>query len=462
MAAFELELPGVFLDNLIEDSVPAVVGLTPTLINMSPEPGEAFIPKTTNIELDIATLGLAGTIDTANTKVYVNGVLAFNGGVFIAPFDGGASAFSNPVADVLRIVIDPTSDFSSEEVVSVRVVSNALGDPGILDQTYQFTIADTTPPRILSAKAVDLKRVRVTFSENVLETDAADSALDPDNWELQRLGDWLVPVVSANVVGVEIVTTASVDLLTDIELTPNGNYRVIGTVLEDLNGNAIVAPNNTADFLGWLPPSPEEREFDLYQRLPGVNRREDDSQDLFRFIGCFQEVLTLLLYDVDRFTDILDPDLAPEDVVDAMLADLGNPFAFDLSLADKRRLVQILTDMYRLKGTAPGIQNVVRFFLGLEVDVIAYNNHLETWSLGDSELGDTTILGTNVSFLLYCFEIVVGVALTDEQRKQLIEIAEYMKPAHTHLIRVTEPEIPEVLDHWELGLSELGESSFLH
>jgi len=37
-----------------------------------------------------------------------------------------------------------------------------------------------------------------------------------------------------------------------------------------------------------------------------------------------------------------------------------------------------------------------------------------------------------------------------------------MKPAHTHLARLVEPAIPEVIDHVELGLSELGETWELH
>ncbi len=36
--------------------------------------------------------------------------------------------------------------------------------------------------------------------------------------------------------------------------------------------------------------------------------------------------------------------------VDAMLADLGNPFRFELGELQKRRLASVLVDMYRQKG----------------------------------------------------------------------------------------------------------------
>ena len=53
-------------------------------------------------------------------------------------------------------------------------------------------------------------------------------------------------------------------------------------------------------------------------------------------------------------------------------------------------------------------------------------------------------------------------ALATEERRRLRTIVDYMKPAHTHFARLVEPLIPEVLDHLELGLSELGETWLLH
>jgi len=37
-----------------------------------------------------------------------------------------------------------------------------------------------------------------------------------------------------------------------------------------------------------------------------------------------------------------------------------------------------------------------------------------------------------------------------------------MKPAHTHFARLVGPVIPAMIDHLELGLSQLGETWELH
>lgn len=455
---YETELPGALFDALIEDAVPAIAGATPTLINLDPERAEDTIPRASPITLDIATLDATGTIDLATVRVYVGGVLAFNAGTFQAGFTGPASAYSNPQADVLRVIVDRTADFTSEQLVVVRVVAQAAGDAGILDDSYSFTVEDFAAPILVTVEAQDLQRVRCTFNEDVTTSLAILAA----NWRLDRFGDYLDPVVSAVVVSGEYVTSRAVDLYTDIPLTPSGHYRMTAlTGLTDVHGNPVAA-DTFVDFTGWQPPIPDGREFDLYRKLPSLNRQEDTSLDLYRFTACLKEVAGLLLYDIDRFIEIIDPDTAPEAFVDAMLADLGNPFAFDLSLDDKRRLAQVLVDIYRLKGTSVGITAVIRFFLGLDVTVDAFNLSSGTWILGDSEVGVTSILGTDDSALLYSFTVTSIIALTVTQREQLTSIVEYMKPAHTHFVRLVEPAIITVLDHWELGLSELGETSFLH
>lgn len=163
----------------------------------------------------------------------------------------------------------------------------------------------------------------------------------------------------------------------------------------------------------------------------------------------------MILCDVDRWTDIVDVDVAAERYVDQMLVGLGNPFDFDLSLDDKRRLAKTLVKIYQRKGTTIGIVDVVRFFLGLDVTIDAWNTSTG-WILGVSELGFDTILAPGTSRERYTFDVISGVALTDDQRARIRELVTYMKPAHTHLGSIIEPTIPDVIDHLELGLSELG------
>jgi len=317
---------------------------------------------------------------------------------------------------------------------------------------------DMTGPRVVGAQARELARVRVSFDRPVKQADAgaSDDALDPAQYVLMRAS---APAVDGSVVAVEPVTSSAVDLLTDIPLTPGAVYRLKASGIVDAAGHVLAAPDNAAAFTGFIPAHPANRVFDLYRFLPEMNRREDLTGDLQRFLACLQEVTDLVLHDIDRFTDILDPDLAPDPALDLMLPELGNPFPFDLSVVDKRRLLNVLVAMYREKGTTRGIVNAVRFFLGLEVTITAYT--AEALILGESLLGVDWVLGPSTAFAAYGFAVVVPQILDAEQRRRLGQIVDYMKPAHTHA-RIVEPVVPEVIEHVELGISELGETWELH
>lgn len=451
--AIELELPAVYVDAVLLDPTPA----TPVLINRDPEPTDSGVPIDALIAFDITDVGPHG-IDAAATQVYVLGVLAFDGGAFQAGFNGPQSAATTPQPDTLRVVIDAVAPFESLQLVDVRVVSQTLGGGGTLDVTWKFSCEDLSAPQVVGAQARELKRVRISFNEPVKQESAlaADDALNPDLYSLLPLS---APAVTAEVVGVEPVTNASVDVVVSTELTPGARYKVFVGGVHDRFGNAVAPPNNVAEFIGFAPVRAARRRFDLYQLLPMLNRREDQTGDLRKFLLCLQEVTELLLGDIDRFTDILDPDVALEGFVDGMLFDLGNPFPFDLSLTDKRRLLNVLVAIYREKGTGIGIRNAIRFFLGLEVDIVPYAG--EALLLGEALLGEDWILGPSGAFAAYAFDVESPRALTAEERTRLRIIVDYMKPAHTHF-RVVEPIIPEVIDHVELGRSELGENWLLH
>lgn len=319
--------------------------------------------------------------------------------------------------------------------------------------------AATTGPRVVGAQARELARVRVSFDREVTQDDpgAPDDALNPARYALTRVS---APAVEALVVSVDPVRNSAVDLVTDVPLTPGASYRVDVDGVIDASGTPIAPNNASAGFTGFVPPRPANRVFDLYRFLPEINRREDETGDLRRFLACLQEVTDLVLVDIDRFPDILDPDLAPEPFLDLMLGELGNPFAFDLSVVDKRRLLNVLVAMYREKGTAPGITNAVRFFLGLEVQVTTYAG--EALTLGESLLGEDWVLGPSSSFAALAFEVASPRILAAEERQRLRQIIDYLRPAQTHFARLVEPAPPEAVDHVELGLSELGESWLLH
>jgi len=434
------------------------------LINRNPEPNESAVPADVSIYFELAsTTGVAPL--SSDLTVEIGGVLAWNGSAFIGGFLG---TISNPAADVLAVEIIPPSDFLTTEIVTVHV---ALATPSF-DETYSFVAEDTGPPEIASVQGRDETTLRVTFTEPVIisSPSAANDALNPSNYTLERLSR---PAVSVVVTSVNQVSDRVVDLTTDIELTFGAPYMLVAQQIEDLEGNSIIAPNNTADFDAYAPPFPNGRRFRLIECLPDLNRSEDAQKDLHVFIAIFQEVLNLLLVSVDKWSEILDLDLASEQFLDAMLRDGGNPFTdFDLEEIDKRRLLRVLVAIYKLKGTARGIIDVIRFFLGIEV-TIDILNEFDGWELteegADASIGDElsdivddsptpAYLGPGISeiysFIIDCPNVV----LTTTQRERITSIAELRKPGHTHLIAITDTTPDPTIDHCELGFSELGSS----
>lgn len=435
----------------------------PSLINRVPEPGDVAVLVNTEIELDITDTG-GGTVNESATEVYIGGVLAFDGGTFQTGFLGPNSASSSPQADTLRVIIDPTDPLAGNTTYTVRVVSEITGSPSLnIDATYSFATEDLAAPQLTEAIAIDLDVIRVTMDEAMLASSATGTgdALNPASWTLELVTDSTQPrpiAVTADVESVTVRTTSTFELTTDIELTHSALYRVT-TTAKDAVGNIALTPNNTETFLGFLPEQPEGREFDLFEWVADHNLRKDVTGDLARWVNVLQEPFELLLFIIDRFQDLLDPDAAPEPFLDAMLLDLGYPFSFDLEEVDKRRLIKILRAMYQQKGTDRGIINAIRFFLGVEA--VITTPYLTGGFLGTSTLGGTFILTTSVVADLYTFVINVPRALVGDEEQRINEIADFMKRAPCHH-RIDAPSIPTAPDHWELGLSRLGTETILH
>lgn len=465
--AYVAELPAAYFDAFtLAASLPSLA-----LVNRVPEPDETGVPLDELIMLHLVGKPGSGGSDYFDMRVYVDGVLAVDGSlydglswstIFLPGFNGPYSTFdySNTLDQVLTI--DATAPFASEQVVQVRVVAELSDNSAAIDETYSFTCADFTAPALVSAQAIGLQTVRVSFAEAVTAASSAgsDDALNPANYVLAPL---TAPAVTPTVTSVEQVSSEVFDLVTDIELSIGQTYNVTVANVEDGSGNAVEPPFNQLSFVAFTPAVPAGRNFNLYRMLPLMNRREDaaGTGDLLKFISCLQDVVNLQLFEIDDFVRIFDTDTADEEWVDLMLADMGNPFAFeDLTLNRKRALLRVLADVYAQKGTAPGIVNVVRFFLGIEVEVIPFTAFGMT--LGEAELGVDWELGIGTSFARYAFDVESPVVLTDEQRAQIRDLVDYMKPAHTHFVTLIEPTPPDVIDHLEVGLSELGVDWDLH
>jgi phage tail-like protein len=445
-------MPAIELPALYAHTVAAIVAVSrPLLVNRDPGPDETGVLLESAIALEVIDTGPDG-IDRTATRVWVDGALAFDGGDVpeVQPSFDGPRAGVAETADTLRMVLDPVTPFASEAAVTVRVVSQTVGGAHGIDETYAFTAEDRTAPRVVVAQAVGQREVQIGFDEAVVITDPTGFHLEPLSF----------PAVSVAPAGAS-ADGAVVSLSLDTEMTPDVAYRVVASGVSDTHGNPVLPPDDSTTFLGFRSPRPASRRFDLWTMLPRHNRRTDDTGDLWRFIACLQEVVDLLLAEVDRYPDIFDLERAPEGFLDLILRDLGNPFPFELDELGKRRLASVLVEMYRQKGTAIGIENAIRFFLGIDITAITPFTGT-TLILGESELGVDWELGPSDRFARYAFDVEVDVPLSDTERRQIRAIVDYLKPAHTHFVDLIEPGVPPTFDHWELGISELGETALLH
>ena len=230
-----------------------------------------------------------------------------------------------------------------------------------------------TGPSIVNAQALSPRLVRIAFDRGI-------AAAGVPSFDFQVLEHPAVPLsaVAAQIDG------PLLDLTLDVEMTPQVRYVLSVSGIVNGDGRPAEPPGNRVEWTGFRPQRPVGRQFDLWSMLSKHNRRNDTTGDLRRFIACLQEVLDLLLSEIDRFPDIFDIERARPPFLDLILCDLGNPFPFELDDLGKRRLAAMLVEMYRQKGTAIGIKNAIRFFLGIDITAITPFT-ATTLILGESE-----------------------------------------------------------------------------
>lgn len=88
------------------------------------------------------------------------------------------------------------------------------------------------------------------------------------------------------------------------------------------------------------------------------------------------------------------------------------------------------------------------------------NNDFQPYQMTEADAEDCY----NTGRWAYHFIIVVSEVITSTEEAIIRSIADYMKPAHTHYTLITPDDetSEDIIDHWELGLSEVGISTFVH
>lgn len=415
-----MQLPSVQLDVVSEDTIERFIA------NRNPQPGEVQIPIDASIDFDLfgAATGLA---------VQVNDVDVYTGGTWANGWTGAIAA--GPDANTTRIRLQNPGAFGDGERVRIDVTAS-----GSRFTTWSFFAYDTMPPLIQEVAAINDRQLRVRFNENVTMDDAAElgDAFNPLSYKLERSTR---PAVTPAITRVDRVSDSEVLLTTEFECSFGAGYMLVVTGVADEFGNVFLPPNNVLRFTGWLPPYPSRRRWLLHDFMPRVAMSVDYQDELKLFLGCLQDTNNVLLYSIDKWIEIIDPDTAPEQFVDAMLLDLGNPFPFELTLTMKRKLAKLLVSIYQLKGTAIGIIDVVRLFTGVEVTIETFPGR--GWRIGYHQLNrkgqhaspNPAVIGPGQR-ALYSFRIRTTALLTSEQRAIIRAIGIYMKGAQEHLVGI--------------------------
>jgi hypothetical protein len=119
---YDVELPGVALDDVTED----LVDENPGVGNRVPEPGAIDVSLSTGFDFDLFATG-ASPPDLSRTTVLVNGVVAFAAGAFAPGWTLHNSSQAPNGAGAVRLHFVPDAPFPSEATITVRVVSAVQG-----------------------------------------------------------------------------------------------------------------------------------------------------------------------------------------------------------------------------------------------------------------------------------------------------------------------------------------------
>lgn len=249
-----------------------------------------------------------------------------------------------------------------------------------------------------------------------------------------------------------------VDLLLQDDLSPDVQYTLDVSGVMDAEGNEASC---SYSFPSWSSER-AGRAFDPWEdMLPERIREADHAKDTERLARCYADVIKVLLRDTDARARLLDPDITPDSALAVLLQTLGCPLesAAWLHPAQKRDLIPLLVPLYKEKGTAPGIVDALAFFLDMAAQVRPFFDPEAIWCLGLDYLGANSTLGPAAGWARYAFDVVVDRVPTAQELVVILEIVEFIKPAHTHFVRLVTPTTSTAF--WWLGASYLGYSTAL-
>lgn len=221
-------------------------------------------------------------------------------------------------------------------------------------------------------------------------TGTSEGVLDVENYTIERENVYPAVAVNLDVEAAEFVedSLSEVDLTCQWEMTPTAPYHLtVDGDVSDTSDNAIDPSYVSADFTGFEPDWPDERDAEI--KLPQVVWDGDPLEVARALLNMFQEIEDLKISDVDELWDLLwNVDNVNMPTVELMLYDMGNPFStLDLTDDQKKKLVDLLPYIYQQKGLATGLTSTIMSLLNIPLTVENYITN--SWRLGHGVIGDS-------------------------------------------------------------------------
>jgi len=306
-------------------------------------------------------------------------------GTLIVSVDGGAATLYTINATMLSLFYPVTAVDIANLLPSLIDGTTAHANDDGTVSLYSETVGDAATLQVMGGTMNAVLQFPTT-----LVTGNDSSALSASNYTIARNNVYPAVAVHLTPQSVEAVDVAltTFDLAVQWPMTPQAPYEVtVAADVTDHAGNVIDATADSATFSGFQPPIPAGRvtKFPIPQAAYSV----DDTQELRAFVNALEEVWNLQLTDIDSLSDVWDPDIVDETRLALHLKDQGNPFTWaelDLTLAERKKLLRMLPDLYNYRGTDPGIEAAILTLLGIECHVAPAM--MDVWTLGVSLLGD--------------------------------------------------------------------------
>lgn len=173
----------------------------------------------------------------------------------------------------------------------------------------------------------------------------------------------------------------------------------------------------------------------LYENLPAIYRLEDNSTFLKNFLEIFGEVLDGLEDEVYGFHHQFNPQRCDERFLPWVASWVALTLDETWDASKRRALIARAIELYRTRGTIPGLRNFVDVYAGLKPGIREEFN--AGWRVGlRSTLGvDTRTYGTweenahRFSVIVNLFELI-----PQAQFNKIQAVVEEQKPAHTKVM----------------------------